>query len=87
MRNQLLNAEALGFISKILTNAKIIEEEVNEQRGYFVSFEDLCEKILQAMLKLDEKIKETNEKFPINLEISEWLPRFDGLFWDFIVDG
>ena len=50
-------------------------------------FEDLCEEILQARLKLYEKIKETNEKFPINLEISEWMPRFDGFFWDFIVDG
>ncbi|KAL4567582.1 hypothetical protein LXL04_023170 [Taraxacum kok-saghyz] len=62
-------------------------EEVKDKKGYLVSFEDLCEEILQARLKLDEKIKEANEKFPINLEISEWMPRFDGFFWDFIVDG
>ncbi|KAL4573646.1 hypothetical protein LXL04_020460 [Taraxacum kok-saghyz] len=50
------------------------------EQGYLVSFEDLCEEIFQEMLKLNEKIKETNEKFPINLEISEWMPRFDGFF-------
>ncbi|KAL4566669.1 hypothetical protein LXL04_030789 [Taraxacum kok-saghyz] len=66
------------------THTVIIDEYVV---GYLVSFEDLYEEILQARLKLDEKINETNEKFPINLEISEWMPRFDGFFWDFIVDG
>ncbi|KAL4578388.1 hypothetical protein LXL04_014511 [Taraxacum kok-saghyz] len=50
------------------------------REGYLVLFEDLCEEILQARLKLYEKIKETNEKFPINLEISEWMPKFDDFF-------
>ncbi|KAL4566126.1 hypothetical protein LXL04_004901 [Taraxacum kok-saghyz] len=48
--------------------------------GYIASFEDLYEEILQARLKLDAKIKEENEKFPNNLEINKWRPRFDGFF-------
>ncbi|KAL4565635.1 hypothetical protein LXL04_029738 [Taraxacum kok-saghyz] len=56
---------------KTISQGKFLSSSI---LGYLVSFEDLCEEILQARLKLDEKIKEANEKFPINLEISEWMP-------------
>ncbi|KAL4592853.1 hypothetical protein LXL04_005860 [Taraxacum kok-saghyz] len=54
--------------------------QIQHIEGYLALFEDLCEEILQTRLKLDAKIKEANEKFPNNLEISEWRPRLDGFF-------
>ncbi|KAL4567322.1 hypothetical protein LXL04_022903 [Taraxacum kok-saghyz] len=78
----------------VLGTVEFIEEEVKDKQGYLASFEDLYKEILQAMLKLDAKISEANEKFPNNLKISEWRPRFDGFFgisssmdyfWDFLI--
>ncbi|KAL4584727.1 hypothetical protein LXL04_009336 [Taraxacum kok-saghyz] len=41
----------------------IEEEEVKDKQGYLASFEDLYKEILQAMVKLDAKIKECFEVF------------------------
>ncbi|KAL4581947.1 hypothetical protein LXL04_006481 [Taraxacum kok-saghyz] len=46
-------------------------------KGYLPSFEIMYDTILEAMLKLDENIKEATKKFPANPKINDWMPRFN----------
>ncbi|KAL4591812.1 hypothetical protein LXL04_004784 [Taraxacum kok-saghyz] len=49
-------------------------------KRYLASFEILYDTILEAMLKLDEKIKEATKKFPINPKINDWRPIYNDFF-------
>ncbi|KAL4567955.1 hypothetical protein LXL04_023552 [Taraxacum kok-saghyz] len=78
-----LNSVGLGD-GEIVENIGANKEESVELflavQGYLLSFEELYDQIVKSRLELDAKIKEANEKFPNNMEIEQWRPRFNAFF-------